>query len=359
MTVRVVPLEPALEEAYERVVLSAPHSFIYASLAYRDFLRRLVPAARARYLVALRGGRAVGVLPAFLLRDAEGRGVLNSLPFYGSNGGVLVDPGAPDPEPVWRALLGAFEEIAEGERVAASTLVSHPLDESAAVYAAHARHDLVDERIGQLSPLPAGCADAAERAARLMEAFHQKTRNAVRKAEKSGVQVSAPDDPELLRTLAGLHRENMEAIGGAYKEWPVFQALAGALRHGRDYRVYAARVDGETVAALMVLFHNGTAEYFVPATRAEFRALQPMSLLVYHAMQEAAARGCRWWNWGGTWTTQAGVYQFKSRWGTVDRPYRYFTRVLDPAVLGRTPAELLAAFRYFYVVPFSALEARA
>lgn len=359
MRVRVVPLEPGLEEAYERLVLSVPHSFIYSSLVYRDFLRRLLPAARDRYLVAMHGDRPVGVLPAFLQRDAEGRGVLNSLPFYGSNGGVLVDPEAPDAPGVWRALLGAFDEVAEGERVAASTLISHPLDESAAVYADCARHDLVDERIGQLSPLPADAADGAGRAAALMQGFHDNPRRAVRKAEKSGIQVHDADDPALLRVLAELHHENMAAMGGTHKEWPVFQALAGTLRYGRDYRVYGARADGETVAALMVLFYNNTVEYFVPATRAEFRVQQPMSLLIYHAMQEAAARGYRWWNWGGTWTTQAGVYQFKSRWGAVDRPYRYFTRVLDPAVLGRTPAELLAAFRYFFVVPFSALETPA
>ena len=52
---------------------------------------------------------------------------------------------------------------------------------------------------------------------------------------------------------------------------------------------------------------------------------------------------------------QDGVYRFKSRWGTKDLPYRYFTSVHNPAVLKSTPAELRAWYPSFFTVPFSAL----
>jgi hypothetical protein len=70
-------------------------------------------------------------------------------------------------------------------------------------------------------------------------------------------------------------------------------------------------------------------------------------------------RGCRLWNWGGTWTSQGGVYRFKRKWGAEDRPYRYFIRINDRSVLDATPEELLERFPHFYVVPFSALRSAA
>ncbi|HET6892090.1 MAG TPA: peptidoglycan bridge formation glycyltransferase FemA/FemB family protein, partial [Pyrinomonadaceae bacterium] len=99
-------------------------------------------------------------------------------------------------------------------------------------------------------------------------------------------------------------------------------------------------------------FYRLVAEYFTPALDEEFRSLQPMSLLVFEAMMEAARRGCEEWNWGGTWRSQAGVYLFKKRWGTRDLPYFYYTRVLDERLFALESAQLLEEYRWFYVFPF-------
>ena len=80
--------------------------------------------------------------------------------------------------------------------------------------------------------------------------------------------------------------------------------------------------------------------------------------VIFEAMQDAARRGCRNWNWGGTWLSQGGVYDFKSRWGARDVPYHYYVRLhARGAALARlSREELLAEYPYFYVLPFSALE---
>jgi hypothetical protein len=60
-----------------------------------------------------------------------------------------------------------------------------------------------------------------------------------------------------------------------------------------------------------------------------------------------------WWNWGGTWLTQDGVYRFKSRWGTESRPYTYFIAIRNAELLRHSQETLQAAFPYFYVRPFA------
>lgn len=361
MTVRVETLTAAREGEYEELLRSDESSLLYASLPYRRLLRAVLgDSARDCYLVASEeGGRLVGALPAFVRLNPARGNVLNSLPFYGSHGGVIVSPEAARPAAVREELMRAFHALAREHRVVASTLISNPLAADEEFYEANAGHDLKDARVGQFTPLPGHL--AAEPAAEavgdaLMAAFHQKTRNAIRKAQKSGLAVSHSDSLEALRTLAAIHHENMAAAGGPSKPWEVFESIRASFEYGRDYRVYLAEADGAVVAALLVLYFNGVAEYFTPATRESHRALQPASLLIYEAMAHAARRGFRLWNWGGPGPSQPHIYNFKKRWGTFDRPYFYYTKVFDRSVLGRSKAELLGEYPYFYVVPFGGLK---
>ena len=151
----------------------------------------------------------------------------------------------------------------------------------------------------------------------------------------------------------------MGAMGGRAKEKPVFEAVRANFAFPEDYVVYTAAKNEQIVAALLVLFFNRTAEYYMPATEEPFRQLQPMSLLIFEAMQDAVRRGCKHWNWGGTWLSQKGVYDFKARWGTRDYPYRYYVREYGEAgrLRGCRREELCAEYPYYYVIPFDALHA--
>jgi hypothetical protein len=148
----------------------------------------------------------------------------------------------------------------------------------------------------------------------------------------------------------------MAAVGGLAKPFCVFEAIAEIFTYDHDYRVYVADNKGATIAALLVFFYNGVVEYYTPAADVESRHLQPMSLLIFTAMQDAVRQDHRWWNWGGTWATQNGVYRFKKRWGTVDRPYFYYTTVFDKRILRSSREQLLKAYPYFYVLPFSQVQ---
>ena len=313
MSIQIEPLRVDHEAAYENLVRSRPEHLLYASLKYRDFLRRILTASEDRYLLAMESGRLVGALPSFVMCSAAHGTVVNSLPFYGSHGDVLLGADVNDGESVIGALLEAFDGLCEETSAAASTLISNPLTGHRKILESRCRCTHTDERIGQITPLPG---DSVEVEGSLMSMFHYKTRNMIRKARKLGVNVVHDDCPEALRQLHRLHEDNMTAIGGMPKPWSAFEAIRDIFDYDRDYRVYLATQEKRVIGALLVFYYNQTAEYFTPAALAEFRTLQPTSLLILEAMVEAARRGYGRWNWGGTWTTQAGVYNFKKRWGT-------------------------------------------
>ena len=105
----------------------------------------------------------------------------------------------------------------------------------------------------------------------------------------------------------------------------------------------------------LIFKYNKTIEYFTPVICTTHRNLQPLALLVFEAMKDAITHGYAFWNWGGTWLTQDGVYNYKKKWGTVDYSYYYYTSVYDTSILEYTAEQLLAQYPYYYVLPFSAL----
>lgn len=358
MSIRIDLLTQTAEASYQELLSSLEHTLLYTSLVYRVFLKRILVESEDFYFLAYESERIVGALPSFIKYSAAYGNVLNSLPFYGSNGGVIVSPEASDKEAVKKALIDAYHALAIEKSVIVSTLVSNPLNPDQAFYEENTQYTLRDERIGQLSPLPRFQGDASEPQSALLSMLHGKTRNSISKAQRSDIAVRHSAATEDIQALAALHRENIEAVGGLAKPDDVFAAVQETFAYDRDYRVYVAEKDGMIIGALLIFFHNRTAEYYTPATAASYRVYQPMSLLIYEAMQEAARRGCRYWNWGGTWLTQGGVYDFKARWGTQDMPYFYYVREYEPESRLRQlkPQDVLAAYPYFYVLPFSVLK---
>ena len=358
MNVRIEFLDENSEMSYEQLMLSTESTLLYSSIKYRNFLRHVLGNSKAHYLLAYEGGELIGALPAFVQFNQVYGNLLNSLPFYGSNGGIVISPECKNARAVSTALLNAFHELALQYRVATSTLITNPLD-SSGLYQTELPHTWRDERIGQQTRLPNSWTDDDDLQSRLMGLFHPKTRNHIRKATKSNVLISHSDSLGIIEKLAAVHKENIEAIGGQAKPWPVFAAIRGSFDYNQDFRIYVAERNGEFIAALLVFFYNQTAEYFTPGTCAHARVYQPMSLLIFEAMKDAAKRGLSNWNWGGTWVGQSGVYDFKKRWGTSDIKYYYYVREYSehpPSLRDFSIEQIHNAFPYFYALPYRVLE---
>jgi len=342
---RVESLTPELEPAWREFVRRRRQTLFYASLQYRDLLARVLDG-QPHYLLALDGDRVCGVLPSFAMRHPSLGTVLNSLPYYGSNGGFITD-GHPEAA---KAVAGAWLALERELACAASTVISAPFDADLSVFERDLAPTFRDDRIGQATRLPAGGSEEA-----LFALYDETARRNVRKARRSGVAWRVDNGAEAMAFLYRTHEENIRAIGGLPKSRSFFDAVPAVVPQ-EDWRVYVAEKSGEPVAALLVFRFNATVEYYTPAIVETSRPLQPLALLVHEAMREAAAEGYKWWNWGGTWKSQVGVYRFKRKWGAVDMPYHYYTRLADRRLLHCSRGELLSAFPGFFVVPFDKLE---
>lgn len=335
-------LDERLSSAWDDFIAGHEGGMLYHSLRYRDLLVKLLGCVPT-YLVARDDDRVIGCLPIMSMEGQFGR-VLNSLPYYGSHGGVVAANAA-----AAAALWQEYRRLATAPGVAAATVILNPLLAEPEGISG----DFIDERCGFMTPLDE--ATAPEGA--LLERIDGSARRNIRKAEALGIETFVDNDR--LPFLETVHRDNMAAMGALAKTSRFFTAVPQLFRAGADYDVYVARLGRELVAGLLVFYFNRTVEYFVPAVRHENRSDQPLAAILRHALGDAARRGFTRWNWGGCWPSQISLQRFKRKWGGIERHYRYYVTLNDRALLGATADELAVAYPGFYVLPYRALSTAA
>lgn len=346
------------KDQYEKFLLKTDKSLIYHSLKFRDFLKSFIEA-EDRYLVAKDNGSIVGVFPCFIKHNERYGNVLNSLPFYGSNGGIIVDETLPRErkEQVKKELLQKFYELEDSCACISSTIVTSFFESDAEFYKRSCIHQQRDSRIGQVVMLPEDRGNI--RNVLFYDHYCKNLRRDIRKAEKGGIQIFESHQKEDLCKLYDIHRENILALGGIPKPFSMFENLSKCFEYGNDYKVFFGTKDGKIVSGLLLLYFNKTVEYYVPAVVEEYRPLESNTMLIYESMIDAIKRGYKYYNFGGTWGSQQGVYKFKKKWGAGDLAYTYYINLKkDVGYFRRIGKErLLEEYKYFYVTPFSALEA--
>ena len=344
-------LNSEYEESYEKFLLKNFGTLFFVSNKYRKFLKEFLQSEDLYFLAINDNGEIVGALPSFLKRNKKYGNVINSLPFYGSNGAVVEFNGNTE---VKKNLLEKFYQNARADNCISSTIITSPLDNNVEFYENNCPKGLIDKRIGQIVDLSLIKKNPAEE---LMDIFHSKTRNMIRKAEKSELKISVDNSEAAWDFLIKTHIASIKALNGIPKPERFFKLIPKYFESGKDYKIWIALNKDETpIAALLCFYFNKTVEYFTPVVVEEYRSIQPLSLLVYQAMIDAVKQGYYWWNFGGTWLTQDGVYHFKKRWGTEDKYYYYLTNLFNENILKLPKEELLKEYPYFYVVPFNQLK---
>lgn len=316
----------------------------YAQRVYIDSLVQTIECEEET-LIFEEDGEIKGVLPLISKIGSFGK-VYNSLPFYGSHGGVIAKTNRVAQRMYDHILAPSF---GDGSR-ALLMISENPF------YPIHQTIDLpstliIEDRIIQVTPLA-----ELKNEEDLMSSFHSLTRNMVRKSLKVGFELI--ESESLFEPMYVLHVQNMEAIGGTIKPLAFYNSIREKYEFGKDYTLIGAEYNGELAGVLLLFYHNGIVDYHTPTINVKYRSLQPNSFLIFQSMLSAIRSGYKSWNWGGTWKTQESLYRFKSRWGAIDIGYRYILDVRREEILESNPTTLLEEYPFFYTVPFNMLRTK-
>lgn len=304
---------------YDKLILESEYSMFTHSLKFRNYLQDLCPESQENYLLARVDNEVVAALPMFVQEDDEGA-VLNSLPFFGSHGGIIWRHSFN--EDVEAGLATEIRKLQRTTRAKSLTIIESPLHTEVTL-GSRVNQTHSDTRVAQISHLPRVAVGESTQDV-IMRHLPSKVRNTIRKALRYEPLILEGEGEELMRVLFEMHHSEMCSRSRRGKDWSAFRSITQSFDYGEDYRIYLAREGSEWTAALLVFFFKDFVEYFTPVIDEKFRSQEPLTALIFRAMVDAIGeRRSTRWNWGGTWKSQEGVYRFKKRWGAQDYPYRY------------------------------------
>ncbi|MCK0148791.1 GNAT family N-acetyltransferase [Marivita sp. S6314] len=149
--------------------------------------------------------------------------------------------------------------------------------------------------------------------AKMRSALHGKWRNALRRAERAGVTTDIHTfDPQQHMWIITADLEQQAQRG--YRGWPTQFLSTFADQNPGAAQVVTARLEGQPIAAMILLCHAPWATYHIGTTTTAGRATSAHALTLWRAMTWLSAQGYNTLDLG-TLNGPPGLTRFKLRSG--------------------------------------------
>lgn len=316
-------------------------STFYQSSSHLRFLEKILKN-KTQFITVRDDKRLKGALPFFIKESRYGK-VINSLPFFGSYGGLIAE----DLETKKKIIL-FLNEYNKNDDILASVVVSNPFSNDWHIYEKYFLFNKKEERLAQCLKI-----DGLDYNATWLK-FEQRVRRAVRKAEKNQLVIKREEltDNEL-KGFCDLHIHNIGEKGGKTKPPDFFFNLKEFFKIDSNYDVFSCSKNNTTIAYLLVFYFKNFTEYYMPAYDLKFSDLQPTSLLIWESIKKSIDKKKLLYNFGGTCKNQKSLYRFKKGWDCDDYSYGYYI-YRDLSRLREIEIdELKHHYDNFYISPYS------
>jgi hypothetical protein len=324
------------------------NDLIYYTPKYLIFLKDLMLDVEVYYFCLVNADDKIIALMPLVSKSIKGMGtIINSLPFYGSHGGVIFLNNIENKPQIQKRIIQELLRDVKHENVLSITLIENPFELFDDDIMRTLGFEVIDLRLGQFKRI-ASCSSSYTPNEDLLMSFHSKTRNVVRKGLSFNPKFSEQSDEETVNWLQSVHEKSILKLNGKFKTNEVLTTLLKNFPSPERSRLFICKINGKNIAGILVLLHGTTVEYFTPVIEEDYKYTQLLSSLIYEAMKTLSGEGFELWNWGGTWESQEGVYRFKDRFGSHTKPYRYFLKVKNTAIKEIDKDILSKHFNFFY-----------
>ncbi len=140
-----------------------------------------------------------------------------------------------------------------------------------------------------------------------------KNRNMIRKAQKNGIAIYSGRYPEIYEIFRGIYNGTMDkdnADAYYYFKPEFYESILNDLP--QNAQVFYAVLDGQVIAASIMLACNGRMNYHLSGSLREFANLAPSNLLLYQAALWGCANGCKsLYLGGGVGSGEDSLFKFK------------------------------------------------
>jgi CelD/BcsL family acetyltransferase involved in cellulose biosynthesis len=160
--------------------------------------------------------------------------------------------------------------------------------------------------------------------ASIEQGLDPSVRRAIRKAEKSGMEVTVERGSDAMYAFYDLHGKTRRRHGLPPQPFGFFQSIATHLISRGLGEVVLAKLSGVPVAGAIFLQSGGRVIYKFGASDTAHWPLRPNHLVMWTAIRHFVGLRCQWLHFGRTSQADEGLTHFKRSWGCTSEPLRYF-----------------------------------
>lgn len=320
---------------YSEIYSGYPRKTIYQSPIYISMIMDVLEA-KSRHLICKLHSSAI---PLLYKSTSFGR-VYNSLPFFGSCGGIVGNNNFC--VELQTQILALRQEIS----FASLNIISNwynqvDLNSSSISFN-------VMERINTVKELEGieGIKNAA------LSTYHSKTRNIVRATLKNDFEFC--DLSDQFEIVTKIYFDEMNLKKRFSKPIGFWEYLIKNRNSKLDYVIYGAKKEGKILGFVLFIYNEelGQVEYFIPGSTPEGRKYNVNYFLIHSAIIEFSKQKFDTIHFGGSHINQIDLIRFKQRWGSQTYSYKYFN-TYSKKLEDLSNNFLTEEAPYFYIKPFT------
>jgi hypothetical protein len=173
--------------------------------------------------------------------------------------------------------------------------------------------------------------------------IHQKTRNQIRKAQKSGVQI-IKDGSVYLAEYYEMVKETLGSEGVSVLPLRFYEEVLNVLEPKKMAKLFIATHKGKAISGAIFLFYKDTVYYWHGASFREYLSVSPNNLIQWELIKHSQQEGYKKYDLLSIEPDRLpGIANFKMRFGGETKPYH--------RCLWKTPFYRLPLIRYYVTHP--------
>ena len=306
-------------QEWDNLMQRCPDSVAFHSIAWMDSLNSSFKQLTPIYLLIKQDETIIGGIPSFVFEPIPGIKLWNSMP--------------------WNLVGGP--QIVNSVDVNTTSLISTMNEYISSISRANGWCELSWTLSGTYfdknkNPLTEMGYECKERFTHILNtntsidsiwnAYNKRVRGAVRKAEKSGVEVKDTDNHQDLKTFYEMYIKTIKRLGGTPKPLTLMQSL---LKYGIANLTIATYSD-TIIAGLLYLYFNKTVTLWCEASIPEFLNYRPNNAIFHHIIKLACREGYEYVDFGASPPENEGLIAHKEQYRAIKTDFCSYTKVLSP-----------------------------
>lgn len=191
----------------------------------------------------------------------------------------------------------------------------------------------------------------------LWKVLRDKTRNAIRKAEKMGVQLE--QGMHLLPQFYKIYSQRMQAKNIGVHSYSFFVELLN--QYDQNCVVYSAQYNGIAIAAALIVYDNSIAHYLFSGMLSGYENACPIQYILWNAIETCYFKNIHYFDMGES-TVDSGTYKFKIWFGCQPKEVYYYSVPVLPSIKRRLVLHSIMSklqnfiYKLAYKIPVSHLK---